>query len=109
MSTNYGWKQFEREAARLFGGRRFPANSGAAIDFESAGFIGQCKLVKTLSLEALTQLAEQAAQLGIPRNKTGVVCVKVRRGRGRGSPMLVVCTAQMWEQLNGTATLSDLS
>jgi hypothetical protein len=97
------WKKFEREAAVLMGGKRHWANSGERLDFESDTTIGQCKLVKVLSLEALTQLAEEMAREALPKQKAGVVVVKVRRGRGRPSPMLVVCTAPVWEALNGRA------
>lgn len=100
------FKAFEREAARLFGGLRKWANSGERLDFESATVIGQCKLVRRLSLEGLTQLAEEmdhAATHG-PPGKVGVVAVKVRRGRGRPSPMLIVLTAQQWAVMNGAAS-----
>ena len=53
---------------------------------------GQCKLVKTLSLEALTKLAEA------PKND--VVCVKVRRGKGQSSPALVVMTFENYRRLH---------
>jgi hypothetical protein len=95
------WKQFEADAAALFGGTRFWANSGERVDFEGAvrrgdeavKVHGQCKLVKTLSLEKLTQLAEEP---GID-----VVCVKVRRGTGRPSPALVVMTFDTYKRLHG--------
>lgn len=90
------WKRQERDCAALFDGKRFPANVGHRLDFESAWAIGQCKLVKTLSLEALTQLAEEMEREGRAANKLGVVCVKIRRGRGTPSPMLVVVTAAQW-------------
>lgn len=101
------WKAFEAAAAALFNGRRFWANSGERLDF--AGEVrrlsltdlnpgttpirGQCKLVKTLSLEALTKLAEEPG--------VDVVCVKVRRGAGRPSPMLVVFTEANYRRLHG--------
>jgi len=90
------WKQFEREAGRVFQGGRFWANSGEQTDF--AGRVGphairgQCKLVKRLSVEALTQLAEE------PR--VDVVCVKVRRGAGRRSAALVVFTVENYQRLH---------
>lgn len=101
------WKQFERDAAALFGGARFWANSGERVDFEGtiingdkgAGAAryekvrGQCKLVKTLSLEALTKLAEEPG--------VDVVCVKVRRGAGKPSPALVVMTFDTYRRLHG--------
>jgi len=100
------WKQFERDAAALFGGARFWANSGERLDFE--GHVarmpdytpgvrtvvrGQCKLVKKLSLEALTKLAEEPG--------VDVVCVKVRRGYGKPSPALVVMTFENYQRLHG--------
>ena len=97
------WKALEREAAALFGGRRHWANSGERLDFEAPGYLGQCKLVKRLSLEALSQLAEEMERDALPRQKAGVVVVKVRRGRGRPSPLLVVCTEAVWRHLNGVA------
>lgn len=95
------WKAFEREVAALFGGSRFWSNSGAKIDFEAEGYVGQCKLVKNLSLHALSLLAEQAERDGQVRQKIGVVAVKCRRGQGRPSPMLIVLTESQWRQLNG--------
>lgn len=97
------WKQFERDAAALFNGRRFWANSGESVDFEGTVLRpgddtpyerpvkGQCKLVKRMSLEVLTRLAEQ----------NDVVCVKVRRGSGVPSPALVVMTFENWRRLTG--------
>jgi hypothetical protein len=98
------WKQFEADAAALFNGKRFWANSGERLDFE--GWIGnrllgpskieirgQCKLVKNLSLEALTKLAEEPG--------VDVVCVKVRRGTGNPSPALVVMTFDNYRRLHG--------
>ena len=100
------WKQFEADAAKVFGGARFWANSGERLDFE--GYVrgpdtygcservrvrGQCKLVKTLSLEALTKLAEEPG--------VDVVCVKVRRGSGKPSPALVVMTFENYKRLHG--------
>lgn len=97
------WKQFERDVARLLGGHRFWANSGEAIDCESDSYIAQCKLVKTCSLEALTQLAEMVERQAAVKQKAGVVAIKVRRGPGKASPTLMVVTAATWERLHGTA------
>lgn len=100
------WKQFEADAAAVFGGKRKWANSGERIDFEGTittkgcgccadvkPVRGQCKLVKALPLEKLTQLAEE--------DGVDVVCVKVRRGAGRPSPMLIVFTAEKYKELHG--------
>lgn len=95
------WKAFEREAAALFGGARFWSNSGESLDIESPNVVGQCKLVKRLSIESLTQLAEQAERDGTVKKKAGVVAVKVRRGAGRASPMLVVMTEASWRLMHG--------
>ncbi len=95
------WKQFERDAAALFCGSRFWANAGATLDFEAPGYVGQCKLVKNLSLNALSLLAEQAERDGRVKQKVGVVAVKCRRGQGRASPMLIVLTESQWRTLNG--------
>lgn len=98
------WKRFEDHAARLFGTRRAWANSGARLDFprfeelHDAPAVGQCKLVKALSLNELTALAEELESTAGPE-QLGVVCVKVRRGRGCPSPALVVMTEGMWERL----------
>lgn len=98
------WKQLERDAAALFGGKRAWANSGERLDFESATAIGQCKLVKTLSLEALTKLAEEMELAGNQKKKLGVVCVKRRRGKGKPSPMLVVMTDDTFKHIFNTPT-----
>jgi hypothetical protein len=102
------WKQFEADAAALFNGKRFWANSGERLDFEGTiqkheqcplppphGYKihGQCKLVRVLSLEALTKLAEEPG--------VDVVCVKVRRGAGNPSPALVVMTFDNYRRLHG--------
>lgn len=95
------WKQFERHAASLFDGKRHWANSGERVDFESEWAIGQCKLVKSLSLEALTQLAEEMEREGEKKNKMGVVVTKVRRGSGKSSPTLITMTELCLARLVG--------
>ena len=95
--SDHAWKAFERDAAALFGATRHWANSGERLDFESATAVGQCKLVKTLSLESLSALAEELAVVAKHTNKLGVICVKCRRGRGKASPMLVVMTSEQFQ------------
>ena len=90
--SDKAWKQFERHAASLFDGKRHWANSGERVDFESEYAIGQCKLVKSLSLEALTKLAEEMERDGEAKKKIGVVVTKVRRGSGKSSPTLITMT-----------------
>lgn len=97
------WKKFERWCAALIGGERYWANSGEKIDVESDGWIGQCKLVKTMSLEQLTQLAESAHADAVKRSKRGAVFIKVRRGRGNVSPALVVMLAGTWKEVEDEA------
>ena len=97
------FKTFERETAELIGGKRFPANSGAALDCEGPTAVAQCKLVKRLSLEELTQLAETVAAQGAEKGKVGLVAVKVRRGSGHPSPGLVVMTFEQFVQMGRVA------
>lgn len=89
------WKQLERDAANLIGpgGKRFWANSGERLDIESDYFLGQCKLVKTLSLSALTKLAVEVQGDGDKKGKFGVVVTKLRAGKGNKTPILVTMTA----------------
>lgn len=99
------WKSFEREVAALLGGRRFWANSGERLDVESPTAIAQCKLVKRMSLAEITALAEEVEREAAPQFKAGVVAVKLRRGRGRASPTLLIVTAATWQRMSGpTAT-----
>ena len=97
------WKIFEAESAALFGVHRAWANSGHRLDFprpdelDDAPAIGQCKQVQRMSLEELTALAEEMEALGLQSEKLGVVCIKVRRGKGKKSAPLVVMTFPMWD------------
>ncbi len=93
------WKATERDVARLLGGRRYPANSGGRIDVESDTYVAQVKLVKTCSLASLEALAVEMAALGEERNKTGIVIVKRRAGRGTPTPPLVVMTEDAFRAL----------
>jgi len=86
------WKTLERDVAHLIGGRRHWANAGGTVDWESDRFTVQCKLLRTCSLETLTQLVEQAEADGQRTGKLGLVAIKRRRGRGQPSPTLLVMT-----------------
>ena len=97
MSDN--WKQFERDAARLLGGRRYPANSGGRVDVESDRYVAQVKLVKTCSLASLEALAVEMEQIGAEKGKVGLVVVKRRAGRGTPTPPLVVMTEDAFRAL----------
>jgi hypothetical protein len=95
------WKQFERECADYVRGDRYWSNSGKAVDVEGPTHIGQCKLVKRMSLEELTTLVEELDQLGHEGThpKRGVVFVKLKRGKGRQSVTLAVMPADSWATL----------
>lgn len=98
------WKEFETQSGELFRTKRFWANSGERADFEGDGVEGQCKLVKSLSLNALTKLAEEMHERCAAPNKIGVVCVKVRRGKGVKSEPLVVMTFAQFQKLRDGQT-----
>ncbi len=95
---NHSWKELEREVGRIIGGSRYPANQGGRVDVESPTLVVQCKERKALSLEVLTQLVEEIEGIAKERGKKGFVAVKVRRGRGRVSPILFVQSAEQWTQ-----------
>lgn len=97
------WKAFEREVARLLGGRRFWANSGESIDIESSSYVAQCKHVARMSLRQITDLAEAVELDAAPKAKLGIVALKLRAGRGRTTSTLFVMTAHTWELMNGSA------
>lgn len=93
------WKQEERNAARLLGGTRYPANSGGRVDVGSARYVAQVKHVARLSLAQLERLAVEIAQLGRSKNKIGLVIVKRRGGRGCKTPRLIVMMEEVWRAL----------
>ena len=95
--SNQSWKQLERDVAILVGGSRYPANTGDRVDVESLQHVVQCKERKSLSLEALTQLVEEIEQIATAKGKQGLVAVKVRRGKGKQSPILIVQSAIQWK------------
>jgi len=95
------WKQHERRAAALIGGRRYPANLGGPIDCESATFVAQCKEVKVLAFPALERLALEAERQGSQRQKIGLCVVKRRAGSGVRTPTLVVMTAASFRAMSG--------
>ncbi len=101
------WKQLERALAELIGGGRYPANSGYTVDcgpdprHPDCRFFAQAKLVKKMSLEEITSLAETIHAEAAKRGKLGIVGVKVRRGKGVKSPILVVMTEETFKVLVG--------
>jgi hypothetical protein len=90
------WKQFVREVARLMGGRGYWANAGERLDVWSASVVA-----KRLSLETLTQLAEQVEREATLRRKAGLVAVKVRVP-GRPRLVLLVMTAAVGPRVVGS-------
>jgi hypothetical protein len=96
------WKQMERDVGLLVGGTRYPANQGGRVDVEGNQYIVQCKERRSLSLEQLTQLVEEIETIAKAKGKRGLVAVKVRRGKGKQSPILIVQSAEQWEVANDT-------
>jgi hypothetical protein len=99
--TDRPWKQAERRAAGLLGGRRHWANSGQAIDVESDGYVAQVKEVARMSLAALERLALEAERQGAQRQKIGLCLIKRRAGRGNATPRLLILTEGAWRAMNG--------
>ena len=106
--SRHWWKQREREAAAIIGGKRYPANQGGDVDCESEGFVCQVKERRTLSLAALERLATEIERIGVqkskrgPHRKLGLVMVKRSPGRGHGrTPWLIVMTEAVFKEMNG--------
>lgn len=97
--------------AALIGGARYPANSGYKVDcgpddkHPNCRFLAQSKEVTRMSLEEITSLAEmidrEAAVSSYGRGLLGIVALKVRRGKGKPSPTLVVMTSETFTTLIG--------
>lgn len=100
MPSSTSWKQLERDVAKLVNGARYPANTGDRIDVESNQYVIQVKERKSLSLEVLTQLVEEMEQIGKAKGKRGLVAAKVRRGRGKASPILIIQSADQWKDID---------
>ena len=96
---NTSWKQMERDVGLLIDGKRYPSNQGGLVDCEGPSYVVQCKERRSLSLEQLTQLVEQIEGIGHLRGKHGLVAVKVRRGKGKHSPILIVQSAEQWKYI----------
>ncbi len=93
------WKKEERTAAAILSGERLPANSGGRVDVESEIYLAQVKNVARLSLAQLEELALEMATLGEEQGKVGIVVVKRKGGRGRGTPRLIVMAETAWREL----------
>jgi hypothetical protein len=98
---NKSWKQRERDVGELIGGKRYPANQGGLVDVESKDFVVQVKERKALSLAELTKLVEEIEGIAQAKGKAGLVAVKVRKGRGNPTPLLIVQSATQWRRLAG--------
>lgn len=84
------WKDAEREGAKIIGGKRYWASAGGPVDAESDEVVAQIKNVKTLSLHELERLAIEIRQIGLEREKVGLVLVRRKVGTGRTAQWLVV-------------------
>ena len=104
------WKAAERRAAKLIGGKRHWATSGQTIDCESESHVLQVKEVARMSLAELEALALEVDRIGIQKSpaKLGLVVIKRRAGRGVETPTLVVMTAGVFREMNGTKALGEL-
>jgi len=100
-----GWKTAERNAAKLIGGSRYPANQGGLVDCESDAYCVQVKERKTLSLAQLEALAMEITRVAQQKTKHGLVMVKRSAGRGRETPWLIVMTESVFRELNGSLPL----
>jgi len=87
----------------MLGGKRFWANSGESLDVESETVVAQCKLVKTMSLSALHDLAVSVAADGQQKGKVGLVAIKLRRGKGQKTHTLYVLCDHAYYIQNGSA------
>lgn len=112
--SNKAWKQFERDMGKLIGGKRFWANSGESVDVEGPVFLGQCKHVRSMSFNAMAQLAEEVAEDGrdhrkeggIPDPKLGILCMRTRPGRGKKSKTIIVMDESVFKELFPTSVSS---
>lgn len=95
------WKRREREAARLVGGVRHPANTGGFVDCESDSYVIQVKERGRCSLTELETLALEIDRVATQKQKAGLILVKRSAGRGHATPWLVVMTAATFRHLNG--------
>jgi len=101
------WKAFEREAAKLIGGKRYWSNSGEKYDIESELFLGQCKHVQRLSLTEMESLAHDAQENA--GSRIGIVVVKRRAGKGRNTHALVILDERAFRLLLARCARSNSS
>ena len=92
------WKQMERNVGLITNTKRYPANQGGLIDTEGPEYITQCKERKVLSLEQMTKLVEEIEAVAKMKGKKGLLAVKVRRGSGHQSPILIIQSATQWKE-----------
>lgn len=101
------FKQFERVAAKLIEGERYPANQGGDVDVEGEQWAGQCKLVKTMPLAELVRQVVRIETAAGKKGKSGVLFVKLRAGKGNVTPMLVIQSEESWRALKCTCARSS--
>lgn len=73
---------------------------GPDKDHPECPFLGQCKEVQHLSLAELTRLVVEVEAKAEKEGRAGVVLVKLRAGKGRATPLLVVQTEKSWRALS---------
>ena len=95
------WKAEERQVAALFGGTRFPANTGGPVDVETEGFVVQVKHVKRMALAELEALALEIERIGFQKRVPKIGVVSIKRRAGKKTPRLLVLTEAMWRELHG--------
>ena len=93
------FKQEEREVARLFNGKRLPANSGGPIDVLSETFAIQCKRRATMSLAEIEREAVKIYHVGQEIGRVGILSVKRKAGPGKPTPRLIILTEAAWREL----------
>jgi hypothetical protein len=101
MAPDRPWKQEERHAAALFGGRRSQGDSGGSLGFEADGIVGHVRHVSRLSLVQLEELALEIERLGGEASKAGLLVLKRRAGAGHETPRLIVMTETVWRRMSG--------
>jgi hypothetical protein len=96
-----GWKRREREAAKMIGGIRHPANSGYDVDCTSLNYCAQIKERKVLGLKKQEELLLHIDRIAAQVNKAGLLMLKRSAGRGRETPWMIVMSAATFRHLNG--------
>ena len=97
------FKHEEREVARLFNGKRYPANTGGDVDVISDEFVVQCKRRATMSLAEIDREAVKIYGAGQASGHIGILTVKRKAGAGHPTPRLIIMTEASWRELRSRA------